>query len=137
MDIGKLIEKLQDPTGFKLSQLSLHYFSYPYNLSVEMANALCKVKSVYLAPNFLIYIGTIQQLIHNILNQDIKIKNFFMFTYLDWRAFISPEVLKAMIEKLTKCAFHGIFTLEQLEVARSIPDADIDAEGHVIKKGIQ
>jgi len=134
LDFEMLIEKLLQ-VPIKLSHLVLRYIAYSEDSAVDLANALCRVKSASLGQSFPIRTATITHLLQNILQRPLvldgmdwqvqhsRIQNLSIKVKIDWRGLITAEDLKNLITKLTKLYVWGRFTPEQMQAVMSLPGA--------------
>jgi len=133
LDVGKLIAKLKNSTGYKLVDLKIGGdWYYPDELSVDMADALCQLERVELGLTTL----TIRRILENVLTQPFKMRSLSIDNSVDWRTLITPDNLKILLNSMEQVLFFGEFTPEQVEAARSCPqvNANWDDGEWVIKK---
>jgi len=142
LDLKMLIEKLlQVPIKFKLSHLYLGHITYPAESAVDLANALCRIKSVRLGPDFPLGPVATERIIQNILHHRLvfdgkdwqahsrMIQALVIRRDIKWRSVITPEDLKTLINKMGKLEVEGIFSLEQIQATRSIPGVQVIDNG--------
>ena len=71
----------------------------------------------------------IKQLMRNIMTQDIDMKKLRIYSCYDWRQLVSPEDLKIVISKMESLFMVGLFTLEQIQAARSLSGVETKQHG--------
>jgi len=131
LDFKMLIYKLLEvPIKFRVSHLHLEYMEYREDSDVDLANALCRVKSVTLGKSFLLSCATTKRLIKNILNLDrivqpSRIETLLILDNMNWRSLITPKDLKIFITKMGALTVKGRFTLEQRQAAMSLPGVQV------------
>merc|ERR1712080_177185 len=107
----------------------------------DLADGLCKIESINLPESFNVEcklnIVTVNRMITNIQDREIRMKAFNMGTILKWRR-LDPRDLRKMLVKMEVFALSGRFDLEHLEVARSVPGVQtipLDGGYFTIQKG--
>merc|ERR1712096_338562 len=105
------------------TQIYIETLEYSNHSPEAVANALCQVESVYLGQRFMFDIDDFIGQMRNYL--PIRMKNLFIFRRIRWENMTRPDDLIMLMHKLKKFAFHGTFSEEHEEVARSIPGVNI------------
>jgi len=130
LDFEMMIQKiLQGPMELLDLRLDdLEYHERHEDSAVDLADALCRVKSVRLGDAFPLRAATTQRLLQNIQVMDLSdprstIQALFMDTPIDWRTLMTPEELKTLTTKMKQLQVGGIFTLEQVQAVMSLPGA--------------
>ena len=128
--LNKFFETLSSvSTIIELSHIVIGNMDIDFKTSMNVANALTRVKSVELYDYNLFDTKTFKQFVNNITMKRSTtgmINTLLLWGFLDFSEIMEPTEFVSLIENTDKIVVGGKFTFEQIKAVTTLPDVTIE-----------